>query len=237
MKRNIDLVRRYRDGKPQSDLKYLDTSPGRIFLLSDIARMRLAGTPDKALNLLEDFIKTNEITDWTHGEVVRALLHIDAGRINTGVTMAEKLALSNARHPHVRNLIGALSREGHVKMLPSETTPIEWLNDSGLDWLDSWIRKHVVSPPPTFTKKPLYQHAWNSNGWTALNGSGSLAEAVKKKSNGWKVIQQIWPDGLPMCIHTHLTGIVITVSGMPVDLGFPGTLDLATIEKKGLLEF
>ena len=237
MKRNIDLVRRYKAGKPQSDLKYLDTPPGRIFLLSDIARMRLSGTPDKALNLLEDFIKTNEITDWTHGEVVRTLLHIDAGRINTGVTMAEKLARSDARHPHVRNLIGALSREGHVKMLPSETTPIEWLNDSGLDWLNSWIRKHVVSPPPTFTKKPLYQHAWNSNGWTALNGSGSLEEAIKKKSNGWKVIQQIWPDGLPMCIHTHLTGIVITVSGMPVDLGFPGTLDLATIEKKGLLEF
>ena len=236
MKRNIDLVQRYKDGVAQSSLKYLNTPPGRIFLLSDIARMRLAGTPDKALNLLEGFIKKFKITDWTHGEVVCTLLHIDAGRINTGVTMAEKLAAKYGRHPHVRNLIGALSRAGHTEMLPSETTPIEWLNDSGLDWLDGWSRKHVVAPPPTFGKKPLIQHAWNSNGWTAFDGSGSLSQAIKKKSNGWKVVQQVWPDGLPMCIHTHLTGIIITVSGMPVDLGFPGTLDLKSIEKKGLLE-
>ncbi len=46
----------------------------------------------------------------------------------------------------------------------------------------------------------------------------------------------MWPDDLPMCIHTHLTGIVVTISGMPVDLGLPGTLDLKSIEKKGLLE-
>mgnify|MGYP006121171685 CR=1 FL=1 len=236
MKRNIDLVQRYGKGIAQSELKYLDTPPGRIFLLSDIARMRLAGTPDKALNLLEKFIKTFEITDWTHGEVVQALLHIDAGRTNTGVTIAEKLAASHARHPHVRNLIGALSRAGHTEMLPSETTPIEWLNDSGLDWLDGWAGKHVVAPPPTFGKKPLIQHAWKSNGWTAFDGSGSLSEAIKRKANGWKVVQQVWPDGLPMCIHTHLTGIVVTVSGMPVDLGFPGVLDLKSIEKKGLLE-
>jgi len=236
MKRNIDLVRRYKAGIAQSELKYLDTPPGRIFLLSDIARMRLAGTPDKALNLLEQFIKTSKISDWTHGEVVRSLLHIDAGRINTGVTMAEKLATTHPRHPHVRNLIGALSREGHTEMLPSETTPIEWLNDSGLDWLDGWARKHVVAPPPTFGKKPLILHAWNANGWTAFDGSGSLTQAIKKKANGWKVVQQVWPDGLPMCIHTHLTGIVITISGMPVDLGFPGALDLKSVEKKGLLE-
>ena len=236
MKRNIDLVQRYKKGIAQSELKYLDTPPGRIFLLSDIARMRLGGTPDKALNLLERFIKNFEITNWTHGEVVRALLHIDAGRINTGVTLAEKLAASNPRHPHVRNLIGALSRAGHTEMLPSETTPIEWLNDSGLDWFDGWTMKHVVAPPPSFARKPLIQHAWNSNGWTAFNGSGSLAEAIKKKSNGWKVVQQVWPDELPMCIHTHLTGIVVTISGMPVDLGFPGALDLKSIEKKGLLD-
>jgi hypothetical protein len=33
-----------------------------------------------------------------------------------------------------------------------------------------------------------------------------------------------------------LTGIIVTVSGMPVDIGFPGTLDLKTIDKKHLLE-
>jgi hypothetical protein len=198
--------------------------------------MRLAGLSDKGLNLIEGFIKEFEITDWTHGDVVRALLHIDSGRIHTGISMAEKLAIEHPRHPHVRNLVGELARAGHMDMLPSQETTIEWLNDSGLNWLDGWTRKHVVAPPPTFGKKPLIQHAWNSNGWTAMDGVGSLAVARSKKSNGWKVIQKTWPNGLPMCLHVHLTGIIVTVSGMPVDIGFPGTLDLKTIDKKHLLE-
>ncbi len=236
MKRNIDLVERYRTGRPQSNLKYLNTPSGRLFLLGDIARMRLAGLSDKGLNLIEGFIKEFEITDWTHGDVVRALLHIDSGRIHTGISMAEKLAIEHPRHPHVRNLVGELARSGHMDLLPSQETTIEWLNDSGLNWLDGWTRKHVVAPPPTFGKKPLIQHAWNSNGWTAMDGVGSLAVARSKKSNGWKVIQKTWPNGLPMCLHVHLTGIIVTVSGMPVDIGFPGTLDLKTIDKKHLLE-
>lgn len=236
MKRNIDLVQRFKSGTPHSDLKYLDTPAGRLFLLGDLARLRLAGMPDKGLNLIEAFIKEFNITDWPHGDVVRSLLHMDAGRINTGITMAEKLAAEHPRHPHVRNLIGELARGGYLDMLPSEPTPIEWLNDSGLDWLDGWVRKHVVAPPPTFGKKPLIRHTWNSNGWAAMNGSGSLEEAIRKKSNGWKVIQKVWPNGLPMCLHVHLFGIIVTVSGMPVDLGFPGNLDLKTIEKKGHLE-
>jgi len=236
MKRNIDLVQRFKTGTPHSDLKYLDTPAGRLFLLGDLARLRLAGMPDKGLNLIEAFIKEYNITDWPHGDVVRSLLHMDAGRINTGITMAEKLAAEHPRHPHVRNLIGELARGGYLDMLPSEPTPIEWLNDSGLDWLDGWVRKHVVAPPPTFGKKPLIRHTWNSNGWAAMNGSGSLEEAIRKKSNGWKVIQKVWPNGLPICLHVHLFGIIVTVSGMPVDLGFPGNLDLKTIEKKGHLE-
>jgi hypothetical protein len=236
MKRNIDLVERYRTGQPKSKLKYLNSPAGRLFLLGDVARMRLAGIPDKGLNLVEGFMKEFEITDWTHGDVVRSLLHIDAGRIHTGIRMAEKLAKEHPRHPHVRNLVGELSRGGHMDMLPSEATPIEWLNDSGLNWLDGWMRKHVVAPPPTFGKKSLIQHAWHSNGWSAMDGSGSLVTAHAKKSSGWKTLQKVWPNGLPMCLHLHLTGIIVTISGMPVDLGFPGALDLKTIDKKQLLE-
>ena len=45
MKRNIDLVQRFKTGTPHSDLKYLDTPAGRLFLLGDLARLRLAGMP------------------------------------------------------------------------------------------------------------------------------------------------------------------------------------------------
>ncbi len=135
MKRNIDLVERYRTGQPKSQLKYLNTPAGRLFLLGDVARMRLAGIPDKGLNLIEAFMKDFEITDWTHGDVVRSLLHIDAGRIHTGIRMAEKLADEHPRHPHVRNLVGELSRGGYMEMLlrrlhPSNGSTIQALTGS-----------------------------------------------------------------------------------------------------------
>ena len=68
-----------------------------------------------------------------------------------------------------------------------------------------------------------------------MNGSGSLEEAIRK-SQRLESDSKVWPNGLPICLHVHLFGIIVTVSGMPVDLGFPGNLDLKTIEKKGHLE-
>ena len=41
---------------------------------------------------------------------------------------------------------------------------------------------------------------------------------------------------LPPCIYLHLTGLIVTVGGMPVDLGFPGGLNFKGINDKGLLD-
>ena len=40
----------------------------------------------------------------------------------------------------------------------------------------------------------------------------------------------------PPCVFTHLTGIIVTIGGMPVDLGLPGDLNLDAIKNAGLLE-
>ncbi|MBT60104.1 MAG: hypothetical protein CMA63_00945 [Euryarchaeota archaeon] len=235
-KRNIELVRRFQSGQATSELPYLDTPAGRAFLIGDVARLRLEGRPDDGLNLIEGFIKTHEVVDWTHGEVVRALLHIDAGRLNTGVDLVERLAKQYPRHPHVRNLMGIMALAGQTQMMANEPSPIQWMNDSGLDWIEAWGRKHPVSPSPSFGKKFLIQHSWFSNGWSAHDGKGNLEEAISKKENGWKTLTKAWPNGLPICLHTHLKGIIMTVGGMPVDLGLPGNLDFKNIEKKGLLD-
>jgi hypothetical protein len=174
--------------------------------------------------------------DWTHGEVVRALLHIDAGRLNTGVDIVERLSKKYTRHPHVRNLMGVMALAGQTQMMANEASPIQWMNDTGLDWLEAWGRKHLISPSPSFGKKFLIQHSWLSNGWCAHDGKGNLEAAIAKRENGWKTLSNAWPNGLPICLHTHLKGIILTVAGMPVDLGLPGNLDLKTIEKKGLLD-
>jgi len=235
-RRNIDLVERFEANVARSELKGLNTPAGRLFLLGDIARMRLAQRSEDALDLLERFIKDHSIESWVHGEVVRCLLHLDGGRVNTAVMMAEELAETHARHPHLRALLGHLSRSGLTPLTSSEMTDMEWATESGLNVMDVWAKKHVVSPPPTFPKKSQRQHAWAANAWIAHGPGNELVIAAKKGANGWKMLSKIDQAALPPCLYLHLTGLIVTIGGMPVDLGFPGGLDLKSIRSKGLLE-
>ena len=99
MKRNIDLVKRYKNGEALTKLKYRDKPADRLMLLGDLARLRLIGQSETALNLLERYVKTNSLEDWVHGGVVTALLHLDEGRVLTATSIAEKLAKQQSRHP------------------------------------------------------------------------------------------------------------------------------------------
>jgi hypothetical protein len=205
-RRNIDLVERFEANIARSELKALNTPAGRLFLLGDIARMRLSQRSEDALDLLERFIKDHSIESWVHGDVVRCLLH------------------------------GYLSRSGLTPLTSSEMTDMEWATESGLNVMDVWAKKHVVSPPPTFPKKSQRQHAWAANAWIAHGPGNELVIAAKKGVNGWKMLSKIEQTSLPPCLYLHLTGLIVTIGGMPVDLGFPGGLDLKSIRNKGLLE-
>lgn len=235
-KRNINLVQRFESNTACSDLKSLNTPAGRLFLLGDIARMRLARQSEDALDLLERFIKKNDVESWVHGEVVRCLLHLDQGRVNTAVVMAEQLAEQHGRHPHLRALLGHLSRSGLTPHSSSEITDMEWATEAGLNVSEAWANKHVVSPPPEFNKKSERQHAWSANAWIAHGPENELTIAAKKGKNGWKMLAKIDQSALPACLFLHLTGLVVTIGGMPVDLGFPGGLDLKSIQNNGLLD-
>tara|TARA_B100000768_G_scaffold89433_1_gene83935 strand:- start:4547 stop:7099 length:2553 start_codon:yes stop_codon:yes gene_type:complete len=236
MRRNIDLVKRFQTGTSRSDLKYVDSPAGRLFLLGDLARMRLARESEDALDLLERFIKTNEIELWVHGEVVRCLLHLDAGRVNTAVATAEKLLAEHGRHPHLRALFGHLSRMGLTPVCPSELTELEWITESEQSIDEFWSKVHVVSPPPAFHKKGLKQHAWRANAWYLHGDSNQLTIASKKGQNGWKMLSKVDLSTFPVCLNLHLTGIIVTVGGMPVDLGFPGGMDFQAIKARGLID-
>ena len=43
-------------------------------------------------------------------------------------------------------------------------------------------------------------------------------------------------DEAPIGLFTHLTGLTITIGGMPVDLGLPAGIDLKSAKKNGLLD-
>jgi hypothetical protein len=50
------------------------------------------------------------------------------------------------------------------------------------------------------------------------------------------MLAKVDQENLPPCLYLHLSGIIVTLGGMPVDLGFPGGIDLKTIHSKGLID-
>jgi hypothetical protein len=236
-KRNIDLVKRFEQNIATSTLKMRNTPSDRMIILGDAARLRLEGRSGEALNLIERFIKKNEINNWTHGEVVRSLLHLDEGRVNTATNIAEKLGSNRSRHPHLRSLLRHLESRGETISASSEPTGIEWLIDSGLDWVQAWPYRHTVAPAPAMVTKDLQKHAWGANAWIAHSAEDTLDKAKSKGNNGWKILSKYKDEkNLPPCLFTHLTGIIVTIGGMPVDLGLPGQLNLKAIRNAGLLD-
>ena len=235
-KRNTDLIRRFKNSIATTDLSYRDSPADRMILLGDIARLRLQQDSETALNKLERYIKKNKLENWMHGQVTCALLHLDKGRVNTATKIAEELGKNKSRHPHLRSLLRHLDSLGQTLAASSEPTGIEWLRDSGLDWVNAWPYRHTVAPAPAFMTKDLQKHAWKANGWIAHSTENSLGQAIKKGNNGWKMLAKFKSENdLPACLYTHLTGVIVTIGGMPVDLGLPGDIDLATLEKIGMI--
>jgi len=235
-KRNIDLVKRFRDGVATTELNYRNKPEDRVMLLGDIARLRLQGQSETALNMLERYMKENSLEDWLYGSVVCALLHLDEGRSLTATRMAEDLAKSQPRHPHLRSLLRHLESIGQTVSASSEPTGIEWLRDSGLNWVNAWPHRHTVAPAPALVTKDLQKHAWRANGWIAFGDDQLFSDSKKNGQSGWKMLDDKKTESaFPPCLYTHLSGVVVTIGGMPVDLGLPGDINLAEIEKSGLL--
>ena len=235
-KRNTDLITRFKNSIATTELSYRDSPADRMILLGDIARLRLQRDSETALNMLERYIKKNKLENWMHGQVTCALLHLDEGRVNTATKIAEELGKNKSRHPHLRSLLRHLDSLGQTLAASSEPTGIEWLRDSGLDWVNAWPYRHTVAPAPALLTKDLQKHAWKANGWIAHSAENSLDQAIKKGNNGWKMLAKIKSENdLPTCLYTHLTGVIVTIGGMPVDLGLPGDIDLGTLEKIGMI--
>ena len=86
--------------------------------------------------------------------------------------------------------------------------------------------------PPHLETSELKKHAWNANAWVGLASEKGLATLLKGKRNQ----HQNLPENLPLCIYTHLAGLMVTIGGMPVDLGVPGTIQFDEIVKANLLD-
>ncbi|MGB1985291.1 MAG: hypothetical protein ACPHS8_02475 [Candidatus Poseidoniaceae archaeon] len=239
-RRNIDLIRRTAEGKPQSSTKYRNKPADRLMLLGDCARMRLDGRSEEALSMLEGFMKQHEGHDdlptstWTQGRVVTALLHLDANRPNTSVRIGRELRVKEPRHPHVRSLIRILNELGLLDAMATEPTKMTMLIDSEGDWMREWPILHTVHISPRLGSTQSRKHAGRANAWIVHSQDQSVSKYFSK-SNLWKKIPYNGEHQAPHGLYLHLYGVITTIAGMPVDLGLPGGINIDDLIRRKLV--
>ena len=240
MRRNIDLLTRTAEGNPRGNRTYRNKPADRLMLLGDCARMRLDDRSEEALSMLESFMKKHEehadlpTTKWSHGRVVVALLHLDAGRPNTAVRIARELRVSEPRHPHVRSLVRILNELGLLDAMATEQTKMTMLIDSAGDWMRDWPVLHTVTVPPRLGSTTARKHAGRANAWIVHSKDQSVSKFYMK-SNLWKKIPYNGEQQAPHGIYLHLYGIITTIAGMPVDLGLPSGIKIDDLIRRQLV--
>jgi hypothetical protein len=237
-RRNIDLIERTQSGTALGPAPTRDGPMVRRALLGDLGRLRLQGDPDRALTLLDRHFDAHEIApvDWLHGQAVRILLHLDAGRVATAGSLANALPQSASRHPHMRAVLAHLETLGQAELPATEQTGMTWLDEAPGDWVSRWPRMHEAASPPLWTNRALRLHAWSANAWSLHDTAGpsstmvgALGRAAKKTES--LLVGKTPPKGL----HLHLSGLLVDVGGYPVDVGLPGSLDIDAARAAGLL--
>ena len=230
-KRNVDLLKRFRDGIPASDIPWKYKPASKMHILGDIARFRLWSQPEIALDKLEAWVKKNDIDmdDWPHGQTARALLYIDRGMKASAINIVEKAMKKHPRHPHLRRLAIYLATKGELELPESEKTGLIWADTMEGDWEKNWQSSHNVVAAPDNRTSMMKIHSWFANAW--LTRRETTTKRLGKK--GWK--KAAWPNP-PFANHLIMTGIITTVGGVPVDLGMPGWIDFDACEKAGLFD-
>ena len=227
-KDNIRMLERYATFEIRLGERPPRTPAQRVMFLSDVGRMRLFGRSEEALNHLERHLGAEEAKGWVQGHLVKALLNHDDGRTLTALSSLETLAKEHPRDPNVKTVMMQFARKGKVPLPASEPTKIEWICDQETDWRMDWSR-HSVKVPPVLDNDDLKAHALQNNAWTALL-TPDARKALKSK-NGHRTLR----SDLPLGLYTHLSGIVVTVGGLPVDLGLPVSYQHEQAVKAGLL--
>lgn len=230
-KRNIDLLKRYKDGIPASDIPWKYNPPTKLHILGDIARFRIWSQPEIALDKLEAWVKRNgiDMDEWPHGQTARALLYMDRGMKASAINIVEKAMKKHPRHPHLRRLAIHFAVGGEMEMPATEKTGLIWADSMEGDLEKNWENSHNVVASPDNTSKPMKIHSWNANAWVARRET-TFKNLGKK---GWK--KAVWSTQ-PYANYLIMTGIITTVGGVPIDLGLPGWIDFKACEKANLFD-
>ena len=230
-KLNIDLMKRYRDGVPAGDLVWKNNPASKRHILGEIARLRVWSQSDIALDKLEAWADKNEIDmfEWPHGQTARALLYLDKGMIASAANIVVKTMKLHPRHPHLRRLAIYLASEGEMKMPEEESTGLVWADTMGGKFETNWVNNHNVIAAPDVSKNIMKEHSWYANSWVVRKD----LKTINLGKKDWK--KASWPTP-PIGNQLIMSGLISTVGGVPVDLGFPGWVDFKACEKAKLFD-
>jgi hypothetical protein len=229
-RRNIELIERWESGEAIGKYPWRDDGPGRLIILGDIARMRIFGDSEKALYKLMAWMNTSGIERWTHGHIARALCHYDLGEEKIAKEIIVECVKHSSRHPHLRWLIRYFGMEEELELPETETTGLCWFDETSEEWQSMWSNTHTVKPAPDNTTSQLQHHAWDANAWVIR----AEIDQLKPSKKYWKRLD--WQKEVPLGTHLLLSGFITTIGNMPVDIGFPGWIDVAACRKAGLLD-
>lgn len=235
-RRNVDLIERWRDLSPMcTAYKIRDEPWGRRHLLGDIARMRLMGKSEEALRRLDEWSLEGERRSRPEVMMARLLLMLDTGLEATGKKLAEDLYRMLPNHPTVVALIRDLTAANITRFVPgSDKYGFDWVDTTAERWEREWSEAHQTISAPVLKERLLRKHARSANAWVGAmlddhqeHHPATLSERQWMRHASW--------DAQPIGNHLMLSGVVITIEGLPVDLGMPADLDLKRLAGLGLI--
>ena len=227
---NSDLLERWIDLEPWSRIPHNNDEVGRHFLLGDVARMRVLGNTNEALNRLEFWIKDNNVENWIKGDVARALLYLDRGMKMTSVRIQKDLIKKAPRNPDARELQQLLCQIHVSDEFPDTMfrTEFDWVSpDMGRqNWTGEWFNKYTVMPPPISPKDSrLEARMWDANGWMLADfAKQSEFHPAGSSLRKWKRLLDM-PENQPLGNHIIMSGLATSINGMIVDIGMPSEVD------------
>ena len=243
-KLNKDLLQRWLEWQPWSNIKHRNDAIGRKFLLGDIARMRICGQSIEALDRLEYWIHRNNVDKWLMGDIARALLMIDNGMALSARQIRRSLAEKNPRHPAVRALQSLMLELGleSQPMDAADSSKFDWLVDNGTSSLEErrkeWLSFYNVIPFEGEYDAISGKHMMDGNCWLMHNAAkkvGIHPSAVKAKVWGKAAG---WPRAHEQPVGNFLisSGLIAKIEGVAIDMGLPAAINLEDPRVKLVLE-
>ena len=216
-------------------------------MLRDIALLRIEKRSEDALDMLEMWMEENvQENFWPGGLVAKALLEIDCGLSFSAEETIDRAYRKEPKHPMIRAALEVMMNDDSIsKTWPlNPNSVIDWPsvyeNIDSKEWNEKWIKTYTVQPilsnniDLSGVAQSMLANIWVAN--------KSLREAnIDFKKRNMKNIhkKKLIPtrNERPIGNHLLLTGLVGTVSGIPLDIGFTNTINPENSSLKSFLEY